>query len=211
MSDSIANWMTAVSTLVGVATIGFAFWEYRAKEKAEQIAHWQRVLVYKIISEVDGITFRDLKQRYVTEATQLIAFRLPSEEIQDDSLRFVLLDLQRDRVVFVGENNTYRASVQVPDLATQNYLYELNRQRSLRVAAPYVLRLLEREPGKYSTDELHTRLHDDKIEIDADALVELITDLRESRVLRKDLQGKLYPVADELGDNRPAQTVETHR
>lgn len=202
--------MTAISTVVGVITLSFAFYEHHQKERAEEIAHWQRVLIYKIISEGSGASFRDLKIRYVTEAQQLQTFKLPTREIQDDALRYALLDLQRDKVIYLAIGGFYRAVVEAPtggrDSIETAFRAQFTRQENLRVARPYVFRLINREGGRYTAEELLQRCHDDHITIEAEDFYNLIADLRAARLAATDTSGKLYGTHDI--DDEPPQPQE---
>jgi len=157
MTESkIAPWMTAIATLVGVITLMFAFREHYTKERADEIARWQRVLVYKIIADSGGAKFRDLKQQYIAAAQQLQSFKLPSKEIQDDAMRYILLDLQRDKVIYLGVANTYKPYIEAVNTgmeffetkAKEDYM----RQETFRVARPAIMKWIEKDPGKYSSD-----------------------------------------------------------
>jgi hypothetical protein len=117
MTESpIARWLTAISTFAAAAGLGLALYQHNQKEGEKEVSQWQRVVIYRIVSEADGVTFQQLKQRYVTEATQLQSFRLPAREIQDDRLHLNLLELQKDRLISLGMNGMYRALVDIPDL-----------------------------------------------------------------------------------------------
>jgi hypothetical protein len=192
--------MTAITTLVGVITVSFAVYEHHSKERAEEIAHWQRVLVYKIIAGRNGLRFSELKVHYVTASTQLQAFTLPSKEIQDDAMRYILLDLQRDKLIYLGVGDVYRAYIELPnpgrDQMESVVKAEFERQQTARIARPAILRLLERESGRYTVDELFQRCRDEHITIENDDLFNLIAELRTQRIINRDPNGKLYTTFD---------------
>lgn len=196
----IANWMTAVATLATAASLGLALYQHTQKEAKEEVAQWQRVLLYKIISEGNGVSFRDLKLRYVAEATQLQSFKLPAKEIQDDALRFNLLDLQKDRLVILGLNGTYRPLVEIPDLQrdmiTSMVRTEASRKDAYYVQRPKILRLIEAESGRYTIEELYQRVRDAKMEVSEEDFYNLISSLRVERFVNRDDRGRLWSTYD---------------
>ena len=67
----------------------------------------------------------------------------------------------------------------------QDYaVQEVARKKAAQLAAAAVLRLIERESGQYTTDELIRRCHDEHIEIRSDEDVYgLIADFRTRRLV----------------------------
>jgi hypothetical protein len=103
-------------------------------------------------------------------------------------LRAVLLDLQRDKVAYLAAGGAYRPAVENPNIAQgmlQDYaVQEVARKKTVQLAAPAVLRLIERESGHHTTDELIRRCHDEHIEIRSDEDVYgLIADFRTRRLV----------------------------
>lgn len=201
MSESkVAPWLTAISMLAAAAGLGLALYQHNQKELEKEVAQWQRVLIYKIVSEGNGVSFRDLKLRYVTEATQLQSFKLPAKEIQDDALRFNLLDLQKDRLVILGINGTYRPVVDIPDLQRDLIISlvktESSRKDAYYVQRPKILRLIDKESGRYTTEELYQRVRDEKIDVSEDDFYNLVSSLRFERFVNRDDRGRLWSTHD---------------
>jgi hypothetical protein len=190
-----ATWLTAIATLVGVVTLIWAFVEHSLKERAADVQHWQRVVVYKVIAERRGIQFNELKVRYVAEAAQVQTVSLPTKDIQDDALRYVLLDLQRDKLIQLGVDNSYHALVDSPPMVDEITITMRNRMKrdnDVILARPAILRFVERESGALSTEEIIQLCREKKIEIVDEDAYNLIADLRAQHIIEKDETGKLW-------------------
>jgi hypothetical protein len=190
-----APWMTAASTFVGVLAFIFALFQYRAQESSKQVEHWQRVVIHKLIAESNGIPFNDLKLRYITEAAQFQIVSLPAKDIQDDALRHVLLDLQREKLVYLDGRHSYHATIETPaqgDDVVATMKDRMKRENEITLARPAILRFVERESGLLSTEEIIQRCREQKVQISDEDVYNLIADLRSQRVVQKDEAGKLW-------------------
>jgi hypothetical protein len=200
MPDSrIAMWLTAVSATAAAVSFGLALYQHNDKERKEEVAKWQRVILYKIVSDGGGPTFRDLKLRYVAEAQQLQSFKLPGKEIQDDALRLNLLDLQRDRLISLSLDGAYRPVVDVPnqqDLVMALVKTEASRKDVFYIQRPIILRMIEGHSGQYTTEELFQKVRDNKIKLNEEDFYNIISNLRVERFINRDSSGRLWSTYD---------------
>lgn len=201
MSDAkITNWLTAGSMFVAAVALAFAVYQHNQKETSEEISRWQRVLIHKIISETNGATFGAVKIRYVTEATQLQTLKLPGKDIQDDALRFNLMQLQKDRLIVLGQNGIYKPLVEVPnfsqDLMLAMLKTEASRKDAFYIQRPKILRLLESMSGQYTTEEFYQRVRDAKIEVSEEDFYNLVGSLRIDHFINTDVAGRLWSTHD---------------
>ena len=86
----------------------------RKTEREAELRDWQRVVIYTLIEEAAPIAFKDLKSRYLRRAQELLSRKVPRKVIQDDSLKRILLDLQKDGVVMRRTDLTYQVQVKFP-------------------------------------------------------------------------------------------------
>jgi hypothetical protein len=127
------NWIPAISAGVAAAAFVFAVWVRLKTEKEARIRDWQRVVIYSLIEEGLVTSFDDLKAKYLQKAQQLLSISVPKKEIQDDALRRILLDLQRDNLVYRRDDSKYQIQYKVPMEAWAfDFLKSTEKVRQLR-------------------------------------------------------------------------------
>jgi hypothetical protein len=92
-------WIGAASAVIAASAFVFSVLTRRKADGEAELRNWQRVVIYSLIEQASPILFDDLKSRYLQKAQQMLFHRVPKKEIQDASLRRILLDLQKDGVI----------------------------------------------------------------------------------------------------------------
>jgi hypothetical protein len=182
-------WISAVSVIVAASAFVFSIWTKRKADRDVELRNWQRVVIYSLIEETASISFEDLKSKYLQRAQQLLSHKVPKKEIQDDALRRILLDLQKDGVVIRLEDLNYKVQVKVPMEAWA--LEELKRQQIQRKLKPRVLTIVERESGVHTPETLVRRLHELGVNVSFEDLDDLLFELRGYPTVKKEPDGKL--------------------
>jgi len=111
------------------------------------------VIVYEIIqgARLDGIDFSSIRREYVTRAQQLKDFPVPVEELSDLALRAVIMDLQQTQLVFLDAKGGYTSnSVAINPRYDRSFIEEQAKYA--------LLSLLTTDGGRYSVDELRSKL-----------------------------------------------------
>ncbi len=110
MSEKITSWGTALSAIIAVIAFIFSLYSDNKKDNLGEIEKWKTVEVYTTLLTKGESTFQELKTSYVVSAQQLDLFELPKEDMQDISLRKILLELQEKNLVIFTENSKYKVS-----------------------------------------------------------------------------------------------------
>jgi hypothetical protein len=182
-------WIAAVSALVAASAFVFSVLTKRKADRNRELRNWQRVVIYSLIEDASHISFADLKSTYLQKAQQLLTLRVPRDEIQDDALRRILLDLQKDGVVIRQKDLTYQVQVKVPVEAwALDEFKQMSRQRILK---PKILALVERESGLHTPEALVRRLHEQGAEVTFEEVDDLLYELRGFSTLKMGPTGKL--------------------
>jgi hypothetical protein len=119
----------------------------------------------------------------------LLAIKLPRKEIQDDALRRVLLDLQKDGLIIRLDDFAYQVQVKVPMEAWA--LEQFKRMQLEQTLKPKVLAIVERENDVHTPETLVRRLHEQGIEVKFDELDDLLYQLRGHSSVKKGVDGRL--------------------
>lgn len=104
----------ALSAVVGALSFVYTVWSKRKTDGESELLDWQRVVIYSLIEDSAPIDFDDLKSRYKRKAKEMLSGRLPAKVIRDDSLKRILLDLQKDGVVMRRTDLSYQIQVKLP-------------------------------------------------------------------------------------------------
>ncbi|MBA2848244.1 hypothetical protein G4V39_04555 [Thermosulfuriphilus ammonigenes] len=98
--ETVTSIATAFSAFVSMLLLIFYLHTYWKDRKEEKVLKWQRVVVYDIIKKrSSGITFDDIKTEYLAFSHQSL-LNIPKEKIQDIELKYVLLSLLNDNLIF---------------------------------------------------------------------------------------------------------------
>jgi hypothetical protein len=195
-----ANIATAVSAVIALFALIVTLWNHDSQSKQREITRWQNVVVAKILQEADGLTFREIKTRYVAEAQQLQTFDLPKSEIQDGVLYAILISLQSSQVAMLGNDRKYRARMSSPGpdmVSIWNEFQKRERERELfHQLRARVLSILEAESGNYTTDSLFRKLENEGMDVDYSLYSSTLNFMRTENVVIKDENDLLYATID---------------
>jgi hypothetical protein len=104
----------ALSAVVAALSFVYSVVTRRKVERDTELRNWQRVVIYTLIEEGEPIAFDELKSTYLKRAQELLSHNVPRRVIQDDSLKRILLDLQKDGVVMRRTDLRYQIQVKFP-------------------------------------------------------------------------------------------------
>jgi hypothetical protein len=197
-------WAAAASAMIAAFAFVFSVLTGFKTQRDAELRSWQRVVIYSLIEQAAPISFEDLKSKYLQKAQQLLSGKVPKKEIQDDALKRILLDLQKDGVIIRRDDCSYQVQVKVPMEAwAYEELKRLLRERTLK---PKLLAIVERESGVHTSDSLVRWLHDQKIMVSFEEVDDLLHQLRGYASLKKGKNGKLEFVPP--FDERPQPLAE---
>src|ERR1700742_3891450 len=153
---SIATWIPAISAASAASAFVYSVWVRLKTERDARLRDWQRVVIYTLIQDMSVTSFDDLKVKYLQRAQQLLTVSVPKKEIQDDALRRILLDLQRDNLIYRGDSSTYQIQYKFP---VEAWAFDLlKRSEKVRHLKPKVLAIVEQNNGIYTSDALARKL-----------------------------------------------------
>jgi hypothetical protein len=152
--------VTAFSAVAALGWLGLELHKLRKEEEAQRVQEWQKVTDYKIIQKYflknrATISFEEIKTAYVTEASRSDKIDLPKEELQDLTLRKILLDLMTSSLVYETTGGKY-----VVNQADINKKFD--RFFVIEDAAEEIIGLLHDKDAKYTAEQLKERLEKDK-------------------------------------------------
>ncbi|MFK3820455.1 hypothetical protein ACI2KG_28325 [Pseudomonas sp. NPDC089407] len=199
MTKKILDCLAAISSIATALTLGLALYQHKDKQDSEEIARWQKNIIYKIISDRDLVDFNTIKSRYITEATQLQAFNLPKKDIQDENLRIQLLELQKDKLISLTSHKLYRVVSDGPNSQMAAMIdmlkVDTDRRNIFYIQRPVILRLIEANPGLTATN-LFQKAKDNKIDISEDDFYNVLFSLRIDRFVNKNVEEGLMSTYD---------------
>jgi hypothetical protein len=186
---NVQAWIAAVAVVIAAGGFIFSLFTRHVDQAQVEVRGWQRVAIYALLEEGGPQPFDTLKAAYLQKAQQLLSRKISKKEIQDDSLRRILLDLQKDGVVVRREDRAYEVQVKV---ALETWAYdEIKHMRLTRVLKPKILRLVERESDMHTAESLLRKLHEQGDKISFEDLDDVLYELRGyPRVIRSP-SGKL--------------------
>ena len=142
------DWV-ALSAIVAAASFVFAVLTRRKAERDAELRGWQRVVIYSLLEEQAPLLFEELREKYLKRARELLSRNAPKKVIQDDSLKRVLLDLQKDGVIVRTQNLSYQVQVKLPVDAWA--LEEFKRMQRARLLKPKLRSMIEGRDGERSS------------------------------------------------------------
>lgn len=98
-----------VAGLVAAGTFVFSLLSDFKRTNEDDIRIWQKTIMYKIVSDTapEPVSFADIKQKYVTEATANQQLDVPKEELDDTVTRRILLELVADGALKIAAKDSY--------------------------------------------------------------------------------------------------------
>lgn len=181
MSERISHWAGAISALIAALALTISLWNYWEDVKQSKIEKWQEVAVYEFILNNKLSTFQDIKVGYVTEAQQITTFTLPKDEIQDDSLRRIILKLQSTNLIRLRDTGYYEVVLSVYQPSPQEMIDIFKKQQHIKDLYPLVktkvIDLLNKDCGKLNQDEIY-RYISDSIDIEAPLFLDMLHNMR---------------------------------
>jgi hypothetical protein len=203
----------ASSISISIAAMAFVFfvWERYKKYRNSTVRDWQRVIIYSIIEQHKEISFEELKSEYLEHAQQFQSFKIPRKEIQDDPLRRILLDLQRDHVVVRNEDLKYQVQIK---LAMEAWAYGGIKQIiGEKKLMPKIIKMIEENDQKYTVDNILRRLHEINYKVsfeEIDVNVNSICGIGYG-YLRKGEDGRLEYVPSYLESTNDSKQCQAHK
>lgn len=189
MSEKISHWAGALSALIAAIALAISLAKYWSDTEASKIGKWQEVAVYEYILENPLKTFREIKIGYIVEAQQITSFSLPKEEIQDDSLRKILLKLQADGLIRLRDTLQYEVVLAVYQPNPQEILDIVKKQQELNDLYPMikvkVIDLLKRDCGQLNQEEIYRKVSE-SINIEQHIFLDMLHSMRGKEVSLED-------------------------
>ncbi|EGQ8062133.1 hypothetical protein Q9881_004600 [Vibrio parahaemolyticus] len=163
MSERFSHWATGLSAIISALVFVFSLYKYWSDSNQEKVSDWQKVAVYEYVLKSKGADFSQIKIGYITEAQQISSFEIPRTQIQDDSLRKVLIELQASKLIFLKNDGKYLPTLVFSKPDQHVYMQEmikiLKSQREEIELMPKlkvkILDLVSNECGKYTQDALY--------------------------------------------------------
>lgn len=193
-----ANIATSLSALAAIVTVFLTVRELNIRDRRERTSDWQRSLVYSIVRERPGVTYNDIKDRYLAAAMQFGYEELPREAVQDAALQRVLLSMIESHALGLDERGAYRAEYRstANDTIMKMFMHDLRQREVFTKARADVLTLLERENGVYTLQSLWVRLRETDPNLDFGVVVNVVNDLRTAQLVHRNAAGLLFSTND---------------
>jgi len=127
-----------------------------AEQEVVNRQHWQKAMVYQLIDEAskhkpEGITFTDLKDKYISAATAEASVKLGKPDLQPIELSSILLTLQAEQLVYKTTRDTYLPITGKEILGLES-TFEVNR------AIAAILTILSSRGGELTVNALEEKV-----------------------------------------------------
>jgi hypothetical protein len=155
---------TSLSLVLAAATYMYNVYRDRKKKTEKTIQNWQRVAIYKAISDGNAkngkpISFEDLQNAYVFNALTFKDTDIPKDKIQDNALRLALMSLLESKLIELQEDGKYRLVFSSSWKRRKNELLLIKlEQERLREK----IKLILHKTPKLDKAELWSQLHESK-------------------------------------------------
>ena len=119
---------SATVAIVAVVTLLFSVYTNYTLKQNEEIRTWQKIVVLNYVGSKDSpVTFKDIRNNYVTESQAYEDHNLPKSELSIASTRRILLELVRDGALVQKEKDSFSISIHSGDnnRAVDNYRDEI--------------------------------------------------------------------------------------
>ena len=109
---TIRDILGAIAATIAVVAFVFSVATNYMREKENDIRTWQKTVVFDIVTQstTPSVTFANIRQKYVTEASAYEDYDMPNHELSPASTRRILLELIRDRALIPKNNDSYSIS-----------------------------------------------------------------------------------------------------
>ena len=186
---NFSEWTTTISVLIAACAFILSLYIKYRDERDANIRDWQRVIVYSLVEDSDEVSFKDLKSKYLQRVQQLVFIKLPKDKIQDDALRRILMELQKDSLIVKNERANYQLQMKVP---VETWVLEQVRKKYHQdVLKPRILTIIERQSGQYTVEALVRKLQEENLDVSFDEIDEVIFELRGPSNIKKNKEGML--------------------
>jgi hypothetical protein len=130
--EIFAQTLTAISLAISAFAGGIAVLKYRDDLREAQRLRWQKATVQKIFQQHEKImTFEKIRTHYRSEAAEMMGGVLGKTDIEEESLRQILVDLCGDSVIVQMGNDNYSVSTYLSSMekmqGTTNEMLQLQK------------------------------------------------------------------------------------
>ena len=131
--STVIGWAAAVASL---ANVGIELGKINSAYHDHQLREWQAVVIYSVVEQagVNGLSFAELRGRYLQASQQLAEFEIPKKDISDQALKFAVVDLLSRHVLSVLPGEKYKVAFEPSFIADDSSQFAaLNRKLTDRI------------------------------------------------------------------------------
>ncbi|RJR40683.1 MAG: hypothetical protein C4567_10710 [Deltaproteobacteria bacterium] len=182
---TLANLATSVSALAAAVMVFITAYNFNQQAEKERIMTWQAPLIYGAIREKPGISFQEIKNIYLTSASQK-TYPVPIKALQDDELNKVILNLLSNKVILLYPEGKYYPAISSPNLinAEEKIIKELEYRNIVNCGYERILTIIELESGTYNAKSIHQKLLNEGFKISLENVNALIGELRMKNLVK---------------------------
>jgi hypothetical protein len=162
-------------------------------KRSAELRDWQAFVVFSIIDKgfeeqkfASGLTFDEIRARYVQEAGTITSIEISKRELQPDALQRILFGLLTNQRIYKTHDGRFASQ-------RSELLPGFGRQSPMEAASFEILSLVSAESGKHTKDSLQGGLAD-KYHLTTTEYRYVIANLISLGFVESDGDGKLYPV-----------------
>lgn len=146
---------TFVLALTSVITLALTSCQINKTLKDKQIYEWQQVIVFSIIEKtgLDGITFENIRDKYITEATSYEKINISKNKIQPEQLKLVTMNLKTKSLI--GERFDGKFYKQVSPFRLNDITKQLESDEKYNSIGDAIIDIIILNPGKYDANDLY--------------------------------------------------------
>ncbi len=197
----IAHIAISISAIIAMLTYISNSIRNRKLERRKKIEEWQRIVVYKIIRYNKNANFKFIKSRYLEEAQIIKSIHLPKDEIQNDTLRKILLELVADNLILEDKRGiflyrqvgiSHADKVKMVEDVMKNSRHKTIQYQNTR---PKIIKYIEENPGN-TAEKIFLEVKKEYEELEQELANDIIAILRTEGIIKKDGNNKFFPTID---------------
>jgi hypothetical protein len=188
--NALADWRSADAA---INQLNATIQSHLKEEGRKKVQEWQEVMVFSIIEQGTknadkGISFEEIKNKYLVEATAVEDVDLKKEELRPLTLKRILIDLMMIGVVYQTLDDNY--------VVQRAWINPRPERSFLEERAKYaILHLLSTDGGRLTVPELG-QVITDKLKITNEEFNALVSQLIAGNALIIDEDKKVWCVAN---------------
>ncbi|MCG8313265.1 MAG: hypothetical protein MI976_08620 [Pseudomonadales bacterium] len=197
---SFEKTLSTISVVIASAALAWSAYIWNDDNTKNKIRDWQTVVIFEIIDSSDGVTFDQIRGQYLDKSQQLEGYELQKEDISDGALQRILISLWGRMLVFKDFKGHYH-TMKYPKMNEKMYAGSMDeyekrqkefeaKQLSKEKMTAAIVRLIDDEAGKYTTDSLIRKVQQLNFSFEDYEIQNTLNELEGSSIIKRNQDKK---------------------